>query len=572
MKYTLLLCFFTVISCRPSSSQDADAKSIVGLSADAEIVNSYDAFANLAKWFQCLRQTQDFSQIQSLDTCDNLALNNPFGDDNTSTTPVTNNTEISQRMQADLNQYAAQQNDRLSQFEKARDTGDVALLEELLTAETEEMHDIILVLLTSNHRIKTDDMLAAFVQNAERYYAIDEKSIKDEIADPYLRAVLKDGERSINSVIDGLEAQKKLYLEYLKGLYIEDGKKIRTAALDENIRKSKRSLNDLSSEQQFTLTTSFIFSLLDKLFGAFAKSAKAGEPAPSPSVTRDSGKPALTAQKTIPDQACDYRLGSDQACSEYQNVSGLNCQEAVDPVHCARVSTVRRGQFVEKKRAAFSKGAVSNEVLPSINMRAMNEISSNSRKQTRNGPCTAYGIVHALELAIAVQKDLSVAPDFDPLVLFKKYNSYNWLDASAAAETHQFVDGNTGEAYSLKKPRAVSWSDEEEDLREMERLINQGTMLWVATETSQAWQALRSSGRGSCTIDATNFTPYKNQADIAHAYAIIGYKRDPNDSSKGHWIIKNSWGSEWGCNGYAFLPYDYCNQRWCIADTVDPVL
>jgi C1A family cysteine protease len=37
-----------------------------------------------------------------------------------------------------------------------------------------------------------------------------------------------------------------------------------------------------------------------------------------------------------------------------------------------------------------------------------------------------------------------------------------------------------------------------------------------------------------------------------HAVCCIGY----NDKKK-HFIIRNSWGSDWGKNGYCFIPYDY---------------
>ena len=43
-----------------------------------------------------------------------------------------------------------------------------------------------------------------------------------------------------------------------------------------------------------------------------------------------------------------------------------------------------------------------------------------------------------------------------------------------------------------------------------------------------------------------------------HAVVAVGF----DDSieigpSKGAFIIRNSWGEEWGENGYGYLPYDY---------------
>ena len=53
-----------------------------------------------------------------------------------------------------------------------------------------------------------------------------------------------------------------------------------------------------------------------------------------------------------------------------------------------------------------------------------------------------------------------------------------------------------------------------------------------------------------------------------HAVLVCGY----NDLKK-QWIIRNSWGNEWGDKGYCYLPYDYLldeslsSDLWCITKT-----
>lgn len=37
-----------------------------------------------------------------------------------------------------------------------------------------------------------------------------------------------------------------------------------------------------------------------------------------------------------------------------------------------------------------------------------------------------------------------------------------------------------------------------------------------------------------------------------HAVLVVGY-----DDSKSQWIVRNSWGSGWGDQGYFYMPYDY---------------
>jgi hypothetical protein len=46
---------------------------------------------------------------------------------------------------------------------------------------------------------------------------------------------------------------------------------------------------------------------------------------------------------------------------------------------------------------------------------------------------------------------------------------------------------------------------------------------------------------------------------INHAVAIVGWKDTPGTGSEGHWIVRNSWGADWGERGYIRIAYKASN-------------
>ncbi|TAK83722.1 MAG: peptidase [Aquabacterium sp.] len=65
--------------------------------------------------------------------------------------------------------------------------------------------------------------------------------------------------------------------------------------------------------------------------------------------------------------------------------------------------------------------------------------------------------------------------------------------------------------------------------------------------------------------DATNDKPIGG-----HAMMCVGY-----DDAKQMFLVRNSWGSGWGLNGYCWMPYAYLtspeltNDVWCVSKIID---
>ena len=55
-----------------------------------------------------------------------------------------------------------------------------------------------------------------------------------------------------------------------------------------------------------------------------------------------------------------------------------------------------------------------------------------------------------------------------------------------------------------------------------------------------------------------------------HAVLIIGYGTD--DKNKSYWLVKNSWGTSWGENGYLKITRDVNNHCGIASECTFPLI
>lgn len=96
-------------------------------------------------------------------------------------------------------------------------------------------------------------------------------------------------------------------------------------------------------------------------------------------------------------------------------------------------------------------------------------------------------------------------------------------------------------------------------------MLNQGYAVPFASPLSGNWE----SNTGLITLAESGFDGNTSHAG-GHAYLIVGYRLLPNLPDEGGmcFIIKNSWGSGWGVNGYSCMTLAWV-QNWHFGEAYD---
>lgn len=84
--------------------------------------------------------------------------------------------------------------------------------------------------------------------------------------------------------------------------------------------------------------------------------------------------------------------------------------------------------------------------------------------------------------------------------------------------------------------------------------------------------ALATIGPLAINVDASKWSGYrsgvydacKKGGDIDHVVQLVGYGTDPTDGA--YWLVRNSWGTSWGEDGYMKLRRHLTSDEWCGDD------
>ncbi|KAH8895962.1 papain cysteine protease family protein [Thozetella sp. PMI_491] len=203
--------------------------------------------------------------------------------------------------------------------------------------------------------------------------------------------------------------------------------------------------------------------------------------------------------------------------------------------------------------------------------------------QGRIGSCTANAIAGAFEFELRKQK----LTDFMPSRLFIYYNEREMegtVDTDSGAEIRDGIksinqqgvctetewpyddtppvsesanwpkDARAGvkppeSAYAdAKKNIALSYYRVTQDLTHMKTCLAEGYPFVAGFTVYSSFE--------SPVVAITGIVPMpKGMCDRpigGHAVLVVGY-----DDDKGSWLVRNSWGTSWGLEGYFWIPYAY---------------
>jgi hypothetical protein len=178
-----------------------------------------------------------------------------------------------------------------------------------------------------------------------------------------------------------------------------------------------------------------------------------------------------------------------------------------------------------------------------------------------DGTCTAHGLIAGMENLYNRNNPAILSTRY----FWSKYRQYSVEVAMDTAAKYQQVDEVywpqnqsrpvTRDLASKGKYLLTQQEYLGDDVNLVVKSLAQGYPVYVGMSVPQDMAACRSTIRYTTGV-----------TDGGHALAVVGYRLDSSVRGGGYLILKNSWGSDCGDNGYQYFPFALCGKEdmYCL--------
>lgn len=294
-------------------------------------------------------------------------------------------------------------------------------------------------------------------------------------------------------------------------------------------------------------------------------SPKSGARTPAKSTARSAVPQTKTAKAAAATKSA--RAAKATRAGQAANPAAITASGAGEPLPLtARTLNVRR-DTVDFRDLMFTPTLA--EVPQSVDLEDYRKLKVPVLDQGREGACTGFGLATVVHYLLRTRKRFPDELDVSPRMLYDMARRYDeWEGTSysgsscrgamkgwqkhgvCSAAAWPFVAGvsDTAPAEALTDGRAVDavrrplgayFRVNHRDIVSMHTAIAEVGVVYVSCNVHAGWDAIGADGL---------IKPNPNMRG-GHAFAIVAYDED------GFWF-QNSWGKDWGRNGFGHLRYD----------------